>query len=369
MSQIKVVSLFSGGGLMDYGFVRAGYNVIWANDIEPAAVKAYKTNIGDHIHLADISRMRTSEIPDADVIIGGFPCQPFSFSGANEGVNDDNGKLAYQFYRMIKEKNPYAFVAENVKGITTRTHKEFFVKFVNMLSLLGYSVKYETLDASKYGVPQSRERVFIIGIRSDLNTTFNFQDIEKAPRVTLNIALKNVEGLPNHENTLKYFSPRALYGGLKRGGKGGTYGMRIQEWHSTSNTLRSHIAKDGIDFIHPECGLSNKVLSYLYAKKEDKSVSDLQYMANEIYENFNPRRLSVRECLRIQSVPDEYYFIDDSTPLEKAINPDLEIPITGQYKIVGNGVPTLLAEKVARTLSQKIKHIILEKKSERVPVK
>jgi DNA (cytosine-5)-methyltransferase 1 len=363
MYRIKVVSLFSGGGLMDYGFIRAGYDVIWANDIDPNAVKAYKTNIGEHIVQGDISKLNTSDIPEADVIIGGFPCQPFSFSGANEGVKDDNGKLAYQFYRMIKAKRPYAFVAENVKGLTTRTHKDFFIKFVNMLTELGYRVNYQTLNASKYGVPQNRERVFIIGIRSDLKTSFNFQDIEPSPLVTLNIALANVQGLPNHENSFKYFSPQALYGGLKRGGKGGTYGMRVQEWHTVSNTLRSHIAKDGIDFIHPECGLTNKVLSYLYEKKEGNSAEYLQHIANEIYEHFRPRRLSVRECLRIQSVPDDYYFIDESTPLEKAQNPDLEIPVTAQYRIVGNGVPTLLAEKVAKALKKKIIHLIEEKRS------
>ncbi|MCM3638606.1 DNA cytosine methyltransferase [Sporosarcina luteola] len=345
---------------MDYGFINAGFDVVWANDIEPSAVKAYKTNIGEHIYEGDISQIKTSEIPNADVIIGGFPCQPFSFSGANEGINDDNGKLAYQFYRMVKEKRPYAFVAENVKGITTRTHKEFFDKFITLLDELGYNVNHQTLDASKYGVPQSRERVFIIGIRKDLNTSFRFEEMESSSSLNiLNDAFKDIEGLPNHENTFKYFSRKAIYGGIKRGGKGGTYGMRIQEWNAVSHTLRSHIAKDGIDFIHPGCGLTNKVLSYLYGKKEGKPDSYLHQMADEIYENFQPRRLSVRECLRIQSVPDDYYFVDESIPF----NTEWQIPTTSQYRIVGNGVPTLLAEEVAKTLNKKIHHKILEKQS------
>jgi DNA (cytosine-5)-methyltransferase 1 len=359
---LKVVSLFSGGGLMDLGFVNAGYDVIWANDVEPAAIKAYKTNLGDHIVEGDISKLNTSEIPDPDVIIGGFPCQPFSFSGANEGVNDDNGKLAYQFYRLIKDKNPYAFVAENVKGLTTKTHVEFLEKFIVMLRDLGYDVQYKTLNASDYGVPQSRERVFIVGIRNDLELTYNFDRLIESDKVVLHSVIKNINGLPNHENTFKIFSERAVYGGLKRGGSGGTYGMRVQSWDDVSHTLRSHIAKDGIDFVHPECGLTNKVLSYIYYKKTKQEIDDLNNLAKEIVTFFKPRRLSVRECLRIQSVPDTYVFIDNSVPQLKENFPELEVPVTAQFKVVGNGVPTLLAQKVAELLKQYIEEPIKEKK-------
>lgn len=359
---LKVVSLFSGGGLMDLGFVNAGYEVVWANDVEPTAIKAYKTNLGNHIFEGDISGINTSEIPNADVIIGGFPCQPFSFSGTNEGVNDDNGKLAYQFYRLIKAKRPYAFVAENVKGLTTKTHVKFLEKFIDMLRDLGYRVQHRTLNASDYGVPQSRERVFIVGIKDELNLTYDFDCLVKSDKVLLHSVIKDVSGLPNHENTFKVFSEKAVYGGLKRGGSGGTYGMRVQGWNDVSNTLRSHIAKDGIDFVHPECGLNNKVLSYIYNKKAKQEISDLNKWAKEIVDFFHPRRLSVRECLRIQSVPDDYFFIDSSVPYFKEKFPELEVPVTAQFKVVGNGVPTLLAQKVAELLKMYIEDPVKEKK-------
>ncbi|PYZ94930.1 hypothetical protein CR194_05250 [Salipaludibacillus keqinensis] len=348
--ELTVVSLFSGGGLMDLGFVNVGYKIIWANDVDKFAVRAYKTNIGDHIIEKDISNIKISDIPDSDVIIGGFPCQPFSFSGSNEGVNDKNGKLAYQFYRLIKAKKPIAFVAENVKGLTTSKHGEFLIKFVEMLKELGYKVTYRTLIASEYGIPQNRERVFIVGIREDLNKQFDFNKLGKTEKVNVRMALSAIEGLPNHENTMKFFSQQAVFGGLKRGGKGGTYGMRIQEWENASNTLRSHIAKDGIDFVHPNCGLTNKYLSNFYKLKQENSNIDLNQKAEEIVNNNLPRRLSARECLRIQSVPDTYYFVDKSVPAILKSKPDLAVPVTTQFKIIGNGVPTLLAKKVADSL-------------------
>jgi DNA (cytosine-5)-methyltransferase 1 len=352
--ELTVVSLFSGGGLMDLGFVNAGYKIIWANDVDKFAVRAYKTNIGDHIIEKDISNIRISDIPDSDVIIGGFPCQPFSFSGSNEGVNDKNGKLAYQFYRVIKVKKPIAFVAENVKGLTTKTHGEFLIKFVEMLKELGYKVTYETLLASEFGVAQNRERVFIVGIREDHNKEFNFNKLQKTEKVNIRTALGAIEGLPNHENTMKYFTQQAVFGGLKRGGKGGTYGMRIQEWENASNTLRSHIGKDGIDFIHPDCGLNNNYLSNIYKLKLENSNIDLNQKAEEIVSNYRPRRLSARECLRIQSVPDTYFFVDQSVQEILKSTPELAVPVTAQFKVIGNGVPTLLAKKVGNLLKTTI---------------
>jgi DNA (cytosine-5)-methyltransferase 1 len=171
---MKVVSLFSGAGGLDLGFIQAGHKIIWANDLYADAVKTYRENIGGHIVEGDIHEIQSEKIPDCDIIIGGFPCQGFSVANTKRTVDDKRNELYKQMIRVIKQKKPKFFLAENVKGLLSIGKGEVIKMVIDDFSSLGYKVKYELLNAADYGVAQLRQRVFIIGVRNDVNFEYMF---------------------------------------------------------------------------------------------------------------------------------------------------------------------------------------------------
>lgn len=163
-NKLKVVSLFSGAGGMDLGFVNAGFEIIWANDFFEDAVNSYRKNIGKHIVHGDITKISSSDIPDgADVIIGGFPCQGFSVANTRRSMEDQRNFLYKEMLRVIKDKKPKFFVAENVKGLLSMEKGKVIEMIKKDFESLGYTVDARLLNAAQYGVPQARERVVIIG--------------------------------------------------------------------------------------------------------------------------------------------------------------------------------------------------------------
>lgn len=154
---MKVVSLFSGAGGLDLGFKMAGHDIIWANDMYADAVETYKKNIGDHIICEDISKIKAEDIPDCDIIIGGFPCQGFSVANTKRHEDDERNVLYKQLIRMIDAKRPKFFLAENVKGITNLAKGKVFQMILKDFTELGYKVKHKILNAADYGVPQTRQ--------------------------------------------------------------------------------------------------------------------------------------------------------------------------------------------------------------------
>ncbi|MEG2529551.1 MAG: DNA (cytosine-5-)-methyltransferase [Anaerovoracaceae bacterium] len=173
-NKLKVVSLFSGAGGMDLGFINAGFEIIWANDFLEEAVNSYRKNIGKHMIHGDITKISSRDIPDgADVIIGGFPCQGFSVANTRRSMEDKRNFLYKEMLRIIADKQPKFFVAENVKGLLSIENGKVFkmIKsdFENLEdqsgNIIGYKVEARILNAAEYGVPQARERVVIIGNR------------------------------------------------------------------------------------------------------------------------------------------------------------------------------------------------------------
>ena len=163
-----VISLFAGAGGMDLGFKKAGFDIVWANDFDPDSVKTYKKNIGDHIVLGDITKPSVHKtIPKIkpDVVIGGFPCQGFSIANAGRSEKDERNFLYKEMIKVIKKLQPKYFVAENVKGILSLGKGKVIELIVKDFKKIGYNVDYKLLNAANYGVPQMRERVFIIGNR------------------------------------------------------------------------------------------------------------------------------------------------------------------------------------------------------------
>lgn len=174
MSNYNLISLFSGAGGMDLGFKNAGFNILWANDFQKDAVETYRKNIGDHIVLEDITQIDSNEIPgtDIDVVIGGFPCQGFSIANSKRNMEDHRNFLYLELLRVIKDKQPKFFVAENVKGLLSMQKGKVIDMIVKDFESLGYKVDYRLLNAAEYGVPQARERVIIIGNRLGVENPF-----------------------------------------------------------------------------------------------------------------------------------------------------------------------------------------------------
>ena len=198
---MKVISLFSGAGGMDLGFKNAGFEIIWANDFFKEAVETYKQNIGDHIVLGDITKISSDDIPnDADVIIGGFPCQGFSIANIKRSMKDERNFLYKEMLRIIRDKRPKIFVAENVKGLLSMEKGGVIKMIVKDFENLGYKVDYKILNAAEYGIPQMRERVVIIGNRINKTNTF--------PTITHYIDAKkeNLKPAPTTKDTIGFLS-------------------------------------------------------------------------------------------------------------------------------------------------------------------
>ena len=193
--KLKVVSLFAGAGGMDLGFINAGFEIIWANDFFEEAVNSFRKNIGKHMILGDITKISSDDIPNGvDVIIGGFPCQGFSVANTKRSMEDKRNFLYQEMLRVIADKRPKFFVAENVKGLLSLERGKVFemIKsdFENLQdnegNLIGYKVEAKVLNAAEYGVPQARERVVIIGNRLGVenpfpNPTHYVEGVSKSP--------------------------------------------------------------------------------------------------------------------------------------------------------------------------------------------
>lgn len=164
--KFRVISLFSGAGGMDLGFINAGFDIVWANDFFKEAVESYKKNVDDRIVYGDITKIASSEMPDdIDLVIGGFPCQGFSIANTKRSMKDERNFLYKEMLRVIDDKKPKFFVAENVKGILSMKKGKVFEMIKKDFKKLGYNVDARLLNAAEYGVPQARERVVIIGNR------------------------------------------------------------------------------------------------------------------------------------------------------------------------------------------------------------
>ena len=172
---MNIISLFSGAGGLDLGMIMAGHEVIWANDHDANAVDTYRKNIGDHIVCGDIEKIEINSIPDADVVIGGFPCQGFSLANQKREVTDERNILYKYFKQVIENKKPKYFLAENVRGILSLGGGKVIEKIVKDFEKSGYNVKVKVFNVADFGVPQTRIRVIIAGTRKDLPPELEYQ--------------------------------------------------------------------------------------------------------------------------------------------------------------------------------------------------
>lgn len=322
---MDVISFFAGCGGLDLGFEQAGFRVVWANESEPSVYDTYvKNHINTKLVLGDICSIKTEEIPYCDGFIGGPPCQSWSVAGKQKGLEDARGLLFQTYIDLIKRKRPKFFLIENVKGLLGEVFKNNFTIFLNELSETGYQVKWSLLDAANFGVPQNRERVFIVGFRNDLHVDYEFPKACVQKPISLMQAIGDIKEPPaaytsqqklkpnpiraNHDVLETAFTPFYHRGNRRRG------------WHQPSFTI--HATAENMP-LHPS---SPKMMFYGHENWDFQKDKMNEY-----------RRLSVRECARIQTFPDNFIF--EGTDIKT------------QYKMIGNAVPPRLSRALAMSIS------------------
>lgn len=333
----RLVSLFSGCGGLDLGFRQAGFRSVWANDFDVDAQAVYSLNLGE-IDKRDILSVREDEIPAGDIITAGFPCQPFSNAGNRKGVNDSRGLLYKECLRIIKDKMPMVIVFENVKGLLStkyidgRNLADVIMEDLSSMSGVGYNVVYQLVNASDYGVPQNRQRVFFVGVRKDLGTVFRFPDKLNKEKLTLRHVLNVPKNIPDQVSW--GFSPQALdmIAHIPEGGswKDVPYDHLAPRFQKIRNDMKKYHSPNFYRRFS-----RNEICGTITASAQPENCG--------IIHPTEARRYTIREVARIQTFPDTFRFITN-TPRD----------ITAMYKVIGNAVPVALARVIATAIMDQV---------------
>lgn len=306
--KIKYIDLFAGIGGFRWAFDKAGYQCVWTCEINPFAQKTYLANFPkSHMH-GDIRTAK--EIPDHDILLGGFPCQPFSLAGVSSknfwgqkhGFEcEKQGNMFFEVARIIKEKSPKAFILENVKNLASHDKGKTFTIIQNVLKDLGYHIQYKIINAEGW-VPQKRQRVFIVGFK-ELN---NFSlDLIKTPEksVIKKPILKDIlHDFTDHADISNlYLSPK-LWAYLQRHAekhreKGNGFGFGLHDETMVARTLSARYYKDGSEVLIQLAGYPN------------------------------PRKLSPRECARLMGYPDDFKIVASNTQAYKQFGNSVVMPL------------------------------------------
>lgn len=322
MGRLTAVSLFSGSGAMDLGleggfdylgkhYARLPVDIAFAADNDKYACDIYNANFKTQCTLTDIKKLHGANIPPHHILFGGFPCQSFSIVAQNPpriGYDDvSNGKLVLDMCRIAKERKPSCMIAENVKGLLHANKGEAFPAVIAAFEGAGYTVRHQVLDASDYGVPQRRERVFIVGfLNPEIAENFRFpKPVTENKRVPLSTV---VDLLCDVEDKY-WFSEKAVQGMLRvrdKMNKG-----RVQNLDEPCNTVSAHLAKVSLNSVDPVLKINGR------------------------YRRFTPR-----EVARIQAFPESFKLTGSDTR---------------QYRAIGNAVPPVLMWHISREIIKAIK--------------
>lgn len=316
MASLKVASLFCGCGGTDVGllggfdflgdnYAKNPMEIVYANDIEESACRIFEENFGVIPDRRDIRTVPASKIPEIDVLTGGFPCQSFSIVAQNPkrlGYKDERGMLFFEMCRILREKQPKCFIAENVKGLLSANKGEAFPLIISEFEKSGYQVTHKLINAAAFGVPQKRERVIIVGIRNDLGFKYEFPEdvlVEDDYAVLGDV-------VENQVDEKYFFSEKAVQG--MRAAKRDMNKGRAQDLNKPCNTVGSHLAKVSLNSTDPV-----------------------------LLDGGRYRRFTPREVARIQSFPESFKLIG----VEGA-----------QYRALGNAIPPVMFWYVAHQLCE-----------------
>lgn len=324
---MKVISLFSGCGGLDLGFERAGFEIPVANEFDRTIWETFQINHPNtHLIEGDIRNINESDFPDdIDGIIGGPPCQSWSEAGSLRGIDDARGQLFYDYIRILRNKKPKFFLAENVSGMLADRHSQAVKNIISMFEESGYNVTVTLVNAKDYGVAQERKRVFYIGFRKDLNINFEFphgstEDDKK--KITLRDIIWDLKDTavparernqhnPNAINNNEYFTGAYSPIFMSRN--------RVKSWDEQAFTVQ---ASGRQCQLHPQAPKMVKV-----GKNDCRFVEGKE----SLY-----RRMTIREVARVQGFPDSFRFIYTNT--------------NDAYKMIGNAVPVNLAYEIGKAI-------------------
>ena len=323
MEKLRVVSIFTGCGGMDLGikggftFLKKRYScnpvdMIFANDIEKSACEIFEKNFKSPIENKDIRNIPSSDLPDHDILIAGFPCQPFSIVAQNPpriGFNSNIGQLFFEIIRILKDKQPLCFVVENVKGILSANNGKAFSLILKEFSKIGYTLDYKLINSENFGIPQRRERVFIAGFRNDLKTKPKITESNKQ-----GVPLKTILTSSKHIDEKYYFSKKAV-DGMKRSNPAMNKG-RVQDISGTCATVGAHLAKVSLNSTDPV-----------------------------LKEKHRYRRFTPREVARIQSFPENFILTTSEGK---------------QYRALGNAVPPVVMWHISKSIINQLKKLTNE---------
>lgn len=321
-----IVSLFSGAGGLDLGFEQAGFSTVWANEFDKDIWDTFRLNFPKTtLDTRSVVEIPSSDIPDCVGLVGGPPCQSWSAAGAKRGIEDKRGQLFNEYIRVLHDKQPLFFIAENVKGMLSKKHRPVFDSFITQFESCGYVVSWKLVNVFDYGVAQDRWRVIIVGVRRDLGIEFVFPE----PSVSRLVLSDALEGLPEavpslekgkHNGEVLMNAHEYLVGGFSSMFMSRN---RVRAWDEPSFTIQAggrHAP------LHPQAPRMVK-----------KGTDSFEFVPGHEDEY---RRLSVRECARIQSFPDGFEFAYEN--------------VNQGYKMVGNAVPVELAKAVASAIKQQL---------------
>lgn len=321
---MNLISLFSGAGGLDLGFEKAGFNISMANEYDKGIWATYEANHAAPLIKGDIRNIKDADFPnEIDGIIGGPPCQSWSEAGSLRGINDSRGQLFFDYIRILKNKQPKFFLAENVSGMLASRHSEAVKNIIQQFEECGYNLTLTLVNAADYGVPQDRKRVFYIGFRKDLKIDYKFPS-PTTPNAKDKLTMKDAIGdlvdtpvpalpknktngnleIPNHEYYIGAYS--TIF--MSRN--------RVRGWNEQAFTVQAS---------GRQCQLHPQAPKMKFVEK-NKRVFVPGY--EDLY-----RRLTVRECARIQGFPDDFKFIYTD--------------VDYGYKMIGNAVPINLAYIIA----------------------
>ena len=326
----RVASFFAGAGGMDLGLKWAGYKIVYANEIDKGAAETYNFNFEHDVDNRSILDVDINEIPDHDILVGGFPCQPFSYAGKRKGLVDDRGMLFFALIEDLYVKSPRFFIFENVKGLLTHQSGKTFSNVKQAIKDAGYQLSYSVLNADDFLCPQSRQRLFLVGVRNDLSANFRFPTIS-LEKISVKQAIGDILGnqdVPNNEPMRHTKRILERYKHIPQGGD-----MRdVPEEHQQRKRGNVEV-------------VSGKQSSQSYHRLLESAPSPTvcaMFQAHFIHYS-EDRNLTAREAARLQSFPDDFIFKG------KRVNMSWDENLS-QYQQIGNAVPPKFAYALGRAL-------------------
>lgn len=312
----SVCSLFSGIGGIDLGFIQAGFDIVWANEMDAAACRTYRHNFPNtNLIEGNIKRIATSDIPDCDVLTAGFPCQPFSIAGLQKGFKDRDGNLFFEITRIIDAKRPKVVFLENVPNLMEHDDGKTFLVIFNGLAQFGYTVYYRVLASNDYGnLPQIRKRIYIVAIREDIsNRLYQYPEPMELTLKSSDIINRSVK-----QHDIYYYTEGKMYDRLVAHMKDRKAIYRI-----TDTEVR---------------WTKNQMCPTLTA-----NMGTHKDRVHVVWDDYGIRKMTLREGLDFQGFPKKFYFPNTIT-------------IDDAYKQIGN---TVSVPVIAR-LATKIKEMLME---------